>query len=139
MRYSGYLLAFDRSLAALRKVDPEAASAIKASLPGAVLRDMAQRERFWAEHEGIVSDVSNAANDTYLKANNQTHGGAELRQDGRAAAGRAACCCLVARSARTRRSDQALIPLHRSRDRCRATQAALRAVRLAAQRMLGRV
>ena len=74
MRYSGYLLAFDRSLAALRKVDPEAASAIKASLPGAVLRDMAQRERFWAEHEGIVSDVSNAANDTYLKANDQADG-----------------------------------------------------------------
>lgn len=74
MRYSGYLLAFDRSLAALRKVDPEAASAIKASLPEAVLHDMAQREHFWAEHEGIVSDVSNAVNDTYLKANNQTHG-----------------------------------------------------------------
>lgn len=74
MRYSGLLLAFDQSLSALRRVDPERASEIRVGLPEAVQRDMAQRARFWAEHEGVVSDVSNAVNDTYLKANNQAHG-----------------------------------------------------------------
>ena len=37
-------------------------------------RDLAQRAEHWAKYEGPVQDVSNAANDTYLKANNQSDG-----------------------------------------------------------------
>ena len=74
MRYSGYLLAYDNAISALRKVDPEAASAIASGLSAAVRRDLAQRAEHWAKYEGPVQDVSNAANDTYLKANNQTDG-----------------------------------------------------------------
>lgn len=74
MRYSGYLLAYDNAVSALRKVDPEAASAIASGLSAAVQRDLAQRAEHWARYEGPVQDVSNAANDTYLKANNQTDG-----------------------------------------------------------------
>ena len=74
MRYSGYLLAYDNAISALRKVDPEAASAIASGLSAAVQRDLAQRAEHWAKYEGPVQDVSNAANDTYLKANNQTDG-----------------------------------------------------------------
>lgn len=74
MRYSGYLLAYDNAVSALRKVDPEAASAIGSGLSAAVRRDLAQRAEHWAKYEGPVQDVSNAANDTYLKANNQTDG-----------------------------------------------------------------
>lgn len=74
MRYSGYLLAYDNAISALRKVDPEAASAIASGLSAAVQRDLAQRAEHWAKYEGPVQDVSNAANDTYLKANNQADG-----------------------------------------------------------------
>ena len=74
MRYSGYLLAYDNAVSALRKVDPEAASAIGSGLSAAVRRDLAQRAEHWAQYEGPVQDVSNAANDTYLKANNQADG-----------------------------------------------------------------
>lgn len=74
MRYSGYLLAYDNAISALRKVDPEAASAIASGLSAAVRRDLAQRAEHWAKYEGPVQDVSNAANDTYLKANNQADG-----------------------------------------------------------------
>ncbi|MDU1882260.1 MAG: DUF3810 family protein, partial [Eggerthella sp.] len=74
MRYSGYLLAYDNAVSALRKVDPEAAKAIGSGLSAAVRRDLAQRAEHWAQYEGPVQDVSNAANDTYLKANNQADG-----------------------------------------------------------------
>lgn len=74
MRYSGLLLAYDNAMGALRKVDPQAASQIAAGLAPAVQRDLAQRARHWAQYEGPVQDVSNAANDAYLKANNQSDG-----------------------------------------------------------------
>ena len=74
MRYSGLLLAYDHSMSVLRGVDPEAASRIREGLPQAVQRDLAQRERFWAEHEGVITDISRSANDLYLKANRQTDG-----------------------------------------------------------------
>lgn len=74
MRYSGYLLAYDNAISALRKVDPDAARAIASALSAAVQRDLAQRAEHWAKYEGPVQDVSNAANDTYLKANDQTDG-----------------------------------------------------------------
>ncbi|WP_139652770.1 DUF3810 domain-containing protein [Raoultibacter phocaeensis] len=74
MRYSGLLLAFDHSLSALGKADPEAASRIRSGLSAAVQRDMEQRIRFWNEHEGVLTDVSRNANDMYLKANKQSDG-----------------------------------------------------------------
>ena len=74
MRYSGYLLAYDNAVSALRKVDPEAAKAIGSGLSAAVRRDLAQRAEHWAQYEGPIQDVSNAANDTYLKANDQADG-----------------------------------------------------------------
>ncbi len=74
MRYSGFYLAFVHSTSALRKVDPEAASNVMAGLSPAVKRDMLENDRFWAEHEGVVNEVSTKMNDTYLKANNQTDG-----------------------------------------------------------------
>ena len=33
-----------------------------------------RRAEHWAQYEGPVQDVSNAANDAYLKANNQSDG-----------------------------------------------------------------
>ncbi|WP_080802704.1 DUF3810 domain-containing protein [Arabiibacter massiliensis] len=74
MRYSGLLLAYDNALGALRKADAEAAAQIAASLTPAVQRDLAERTAHWAQYEGPVQEASNAANDAYLKANNQTDG-----------------------------------------------------------------
>lgn len=74
MRYSGYMLAYDNAISALRRVDPEAASAISLGLSAAVQRDLAERAQHWAKYEGPVQNVSNAANDTYLKANDQADG-----------------------------------------------------------------
>lgn len=74
MRYSGYVLAYDNAISALRRVDPEAASAISLGLSAAVQRDLAGRAQHWAKYEGPVQNVSNAANDTYLKANDQADG-----------------------------------------------------------------
>lgn len=74
MRYSGLLLAYDNTMSALRKADPEQATEIAASLTPEVQRDLAQRAAHWAQYEGPVQEASNAANDAYLKANNQTDG-----------------------------------------------------------------
>ena len=74
MRYSGLLLAYDRSISALRKADPDAAAEIASGLSPSVRRDMAQRAVFWAQHEGAISEASTAANDAYLKANRQSDG-----------------------------------------------------------------
>lgn len=72
--YSGLFLAFDHSISALEEVDPELASEIMSGLSQAVLRDMVQREQFWTQYEGIISNVSNIVNDIYLKVNNQMDG-----------------------------------------------------------------
>lgn len=74
MRYSGLVLAYDNAMSALRKIDPEAAAQIAAGLAPAVQHDLAERAQHWAKYEGPVQEVSNAANDTYLKANNQADG-----------------------------------------------------------------
>lgn len=74
MRYSGLSLAFSHSVSALASVDSAAASSIVSSLPLAVRHDRAANTLFWDEHEGVITKVSNAANDTYLKANNQADG-----------------------------------------------------------------
>ncbi|MEG0418061.1 DUF3810 domain-containing protein [Gordonibacter sp.] len=73
-RYSGQYLAFVHSVSALRKVDSEAASGVLSGLSLTVQYDMAENDRFWDEHEGAITEISNAANDTYLKANSQADG-----------------------------------------------------------------
>ena len=74
MRYSGLLLVYDNAMGALRKADPEAAMQIAAGLAPSVQRDLAERAEHWAQYEGPVQEASNAANDAYLKANNQSDG-----------------------------------------------------------------
>lgn len=74
IRYSGLLLAYDNAMSALRSVDSERAAEIASGLTEPVRRDLAERAEHWAQYEGPVQDVSNAANDAYLKANNQSDG-----------------------------------------------------------------
>lgn len=72
--YSGLFLAFDYSISALEKVDPDKALEINSSLSQQVQHDLVQNEQYWGKHQGIVANVSTRVNDVYLKANNQTDG-----------------------------------------------------------------
>lgn len=72
--YSGLFLAFDYSISALEKVDPDKALEIKSSLSQQVQHDRMQNEQYWGKYKGIISNVSTRVNDAYLKANNQTDG-----------------------------------------------------------------
>jgi hypothetical protein len=72
--YSGLFLAFRYSIFALKEVNPEFSSEVMSSLSHAVLRDIAQNEQYLTQYKGIISNVSNTINDTYLKANNQSDG-----------------------------------------------------------------
>ena len=74
IRYSGFFLAFDYSISALKKVNPDQASDIMSSLPKAVQQDIIQNEQYRDKYEGAISSISRVVNDFYLKANNQTDG-----------------------------------------------------------------
>lgn len=74
MRYSGYYLAFSKSISALYLIDHEKAEAILVDLPPAIQKDRTQSRDFWVQHEGFLTEVSRSTNDAYLKANNQSDG-----------------------------------------------------------------
>lgn len=74
MRYSGLFLAFNHSISALNSVDPGAAAEILSTLPPGIQQDREQNRQFWAEHDGVVQEMSNNINDAYLKANDQVDG-----------------------------------------------------------------
>lgn len=74
IRYSGFFLAFDYSISALKKVDSDQASDIMSSLSKAVQQDINQNEQHRDKYKGAILSVSRFVNDFYLKANNQTEG-----------------------------------------------------------------
>lgn len=73
-RYSGYSLAYDYSIGALARVDRERAAGIADTLSEAVKADRQARTAYLKQFEGPVAEMSNAANNAYLKANQQTDG-----------------------------------------------------------------
>lgn len=73
-RYSGYSLAYDYALSALIRTDREAAVAVNDTLSKAVRADRVARAEYLKQFEGPVAEASNAANNAYLKANQQTDG-----------------------------------------------------------------
>lgn len=73
-RYSGYSLAYDYAIGALNRVDHERAVAINDTLSEAVWADRRARSEYLKQFEGPVAEASNAANNAYLKANQQTDG-----------------------------------------------------------------
>ncbi|MEY8562335.1 DUF3810 domain-containing protein [Eggerthellaceae bacterium 3-80] len=74
VRYSGYSLAYDYSLSALNRVNPDVAAEINASLSDDVKTDRVRRAQYLSEHEGEIARISTRMNDAYLKANKQTDG-----------------------------------------------------------------
>lgn len=73
-RYSGYSLAYDYSIGALARVDRERAASVADTLSKAVKADRQARSAYLKQFEGPVAEASNAANNAYLKANQQTDG-----------------------------------------------------------------
>lgn len=73
-RYSGYSLAYDYSIGALARVDRERAVGIADTLSEAVKADRQARSTYLKQFEGPVAEASNAANNAYLKANQQQDG-----------------------------------------------------------------
>lgn len=73
-RYSGYSLAYDYAISALVRTDRERAVAINDTLSNTVKADRRARSEFLKKYEGPVAQASNAANNAYLKANQQQDG-----------------------------------------------------------------
>ncbi len=73
-QYSGYLTAWIHATNALYRSDRAAWQEVRALLCAEALAGLTANNLYWAAHEGIVSEVSEAVNDTYLKANGQSDG-----------------------------------------------------------------
>ena len=73
-RYSGYSLAYDYALSALVKADRDTAVAVNDGLSAEVKADRRARAKYLKQFEGPVAEASNAANNAYLKANQQQDG-----------------------------------------------------------------
>lgn len=73
-RYSGYSLAYDYALSALVKADRDAAVTVNDGLSEEVKADRRARSEYLRQFEGPVAEMSNAANNAYLKANQQQDG-----------------------------------------------------------------
>lgn len=73
--YSGNMSAFIYATNALYGAgEVEEYSKLMDALSPQVRKDLSYNSQYWKEFEGKVATISEAANDTYLKANNQTDG-----------------------------------------------------------------
>lgn len=72
--YSGYMLAWIQCTNALYDASREDWSEVRALLTEEVQIDLTANSAFWNTHEGVLSEVSDQVNDTYLKANGQSDG-----------------------------------------------------------------
>lgn len=75
LRYSGAMNALSFALNALYNDSTEEEyKSILAQVPKEALSDLIENETYWQNHQGAISRISTAANDTYLKANAQAGG-----------------------------------------------------------------
>ncbi|MGM0215820.1 DUF3810 domain-containing protein [Enterococcus sp. AZ109] len=74
MNYSGVSLAFNYSISALNRVNPEKATEIRSSLSQQVQQDRTYYTEYFSKYRGTFYHFSTRVNDTYLKANNQSDG-----------------------------------------------------------------
>lgn len=76
LQYSGYYLALTYLMNDLYSIDKEAYQEIRKLYSHKLIRDINFSNNYWKNHEGFVERVWNKANDSYLKANNQSAGAA---------------------------------------------------------------
>ena len=75
LRYSGVMDALIMSGNALYRKNPDLYFALRSTYEPGIERDLAANSAYWAKyHDTVVSNTVDKANDTYLKANNQTDG-----------------------------------------------------------------
>ena len=75
LRYSGVMDALILSGNALYRKNPDLYFSLRATYEPGIERDLAANSAYWAKyHDTVVSNTVDKANDTYLKANNQTDG-----------------------------------------------------------------
>ncbi|MFM2162137.1 MAG: hypothetical protein RLZZ383_1649, partial [Pseudomonadota bacterium] len=67
LRYVGWNFAARQMVRGVKKVDPERAAAMLASLPAGMRRDQDEVVAFWEAHAGVLTDLAEAINDAYLK------------------------------------------------------------------------
>lgn len=73
-QYSGYLSGWIYCMNALYTADYDTWSSIRSQLSPDVEPDLTANREFWAKYDGVLSEVSNQVNDTYLKINGQADG-----------------------------------------------------------------
>lgn len=73
-QYSGTLLALISSTNALYGQDQAAFKELRTKYNEGLNRDLHALNEYWKQYEGLVNEVSNKINDSYLKANNQSDG-----------------------------------------------------------------
>lgn len=72
--YSGYMLGYSYCIGELRHLDNEAYQRIISTLPEVVRQEFAKNNEFWDYYDGMIANVSDKVNDTYLKVNAQADG-----------------------------------------------------------------
>lgn len=72
--YSGTVMGWIYCGNELYRYDRETYRKLRESLPEAVKADLEANNKFWDEHEGLMADMSEKVNDTYLKINQQKAG-----------------------------------------------------------------
>ncbi len=72
--YSGVVNALISCRNALRRVDPDAAEAVRQMYSDAVIRDLVAYEAYWDAYNGPVEETVTRTNDAYLKHNAQESG-----------------------------------------------------------------
>lgn len=73
-RYSGNLMGWIYCMNVLRRADYAAWEEVRETLSSEAEADLKANHEFWARYDGVVAEVSNQVNDTYLKANGQADG-----------------------------------------------------------------
>lgn len=73
-QYSGYLMAWIYCMNELYRADYAAWKEIRLTLNENVEADLQANSQFWDKYEGVMAEVSDKVNDTYLKANGQSEG-----------------------------------------------------------------
>lgn len=74
LKYSGYMLALAYSMNKLYAVDEDMYNSVYDTYSQTMKDDLQETYNYRKAHEGVLAEVSNTVNDTYLKANNQSDG-----------------------------------------------------------------
>lgn len=72
--YSGYMLGWINCMNVLYRSDYDAWEEVCSRFPKQCEADLAANSAYWEHYDGVVAEVSNEVNDSYLKANGQEEG-----------------------------------------------------------------